>query len=112
MAYDNNESHFLYELPFYNLDRDELLKTSGAWTYSSSTTNLDSKDLFQDIIECPDNNRNLEECIYNENIESKYYNIKQTGSFFRKAKKQHAFSIMHYNMRSLPKNLSILNEIY
>jgi hypothetical protein len=50
------------------LDRDELLKTSGAWTYSSSTTNLDSKDLFQDIIECPDNNRNLEECIYTMKI--------------------------------------------
>ena len=43
-------------------------------------------------------------------IESKYYNIKQTGVSFQKASSK-GFSILHCNIRSLPKNLTLLNDI-
>ena len=47
--------------------------------------------------------------IYNKNIEFKYYNIKQTGFFLRKAKNN--MRLMHYNMRSLPKTLCMRRHV-
>ena len=44
-------------------------------------------------------------------IESKYYTIKQTGLFLDKAAHKKGFSIFHCNMRSLAKNLTLLNDI-
>lgn len=78
---------------------------------SSSDNLLDSKDLFQDIIECPDRDDNLQINPFWNYFESKYYNIKQTGTILDKAEKQHGFSIFNCNMRSLPKNLSLLQDI-
>lgn len=98
---DYNE---LNELPFYNLDRSEFVKACGVWDYSITNQSIiDAKDLFQDIIECPDREANLHENPYSNNIESRYYDIKQTDAHFQMAKKQRGFSIMHFNTRSPPK---------
>ena len=36
--------------------------------------------------------------------------VKQSGTLFQKAKRKNGFSMLHLNMRSLPKNLSLLED--
>ena len=50
MAHNINS---LNELPFHDLNLDELLKEMGSWVYSSVNQLLDKKDLFKDTIESP-----------------------------------------------------------
>ena len=102
-----NNYNTLRELPFYDREDKEFLNATGAWVYSSPSSISDSKDLFQDIIECPDKQPEQ----FENNIESKYYSIKQTGSLFHKTARQHGFSIMHCNIRSLSKNITKLEDI-
>ena len=97
----------LNELPFHDLNLDELLKEMGSWVYSSINRLLDKKDLFKDTIESP----NGENDHYEHYIESKYYSIKQTGMHFDEARKKNGFSVFHCNMRSLSKNVSLLEDI-
>ena len=97
----------LNELPFHDLNLDELLKEMGSWVYSSFNRLLDKKDLFKDAIESP----NRENDHYEHYIESKYCSIKQTGMHFDKAKKKNRFSAFHCNMRSFSKNVSLLEDI-
>lgn len=60
---------------------------------------------FQNIIERP------EKSLENENfIESKYYTIKESGSIFNQSASKKAFSNLHSEMRSLTKNLWMLND--
>ena len=94
----------LNELPFYGLSDSELMRATGTWVFSGSLLS-DSRDLFRSVIESPDKddiNMNM--------IESKYYNIKQTGALFQKTSSK-GFSIFSCNTRSLPKNLCLLNDI-
>ena len=94
----------LNELPFYGLTDSEFMRATGTWVFHSSSL-LDSRDLFRSVIESLDKddiNMNM--------IESKYYNIKQTGALFQKTSAK-GFSIFSCNIRSLPKNLCLLNEI-
>ena len=97
----------LNELPFHDLNLDELLKEMGSWVYSSVNRLLDKKDLFNLTIESP----NGENDHYEHYIESKYYSIKQTGMHFDEARKKNGFSVFHCNMRSLSKNVSLLEDI-
>ena len=97
----------LTELAFHGIGNDEFFKATGAWVHSLASTILDSKDLFQDVIESPEKTENMP-C---GNYESKYYTIKQTGLFLDKAAHKKGFSIFHCNMRSLAKNLTLLNDI-
>lgn len=53
----------------------------------------------------------MQEYTHNFSDQSKYYNIKQTGNFFQKSKNQKGFSIIHFNIRSLQKNLSLLEDL-
>ena len=97
----------LTELPFYNLNHEDFLKATGAWVHYASNNILGSKDLFGDILENPDKSfTDTTEKFF----ESKYRTIKQTGTQFYKAN-QKGFSILHCNTRSLPKNLTLLNDI-
>ena len=57
------------------------------------------------MIEYPD-----KDVINMKMIESKYYNIKQTGALFQKTSAK-GFSIFSCNIRSLPKNSCLLNDI-
>ena len=51
------ESRVLFpQLPFHDLDNDELLKALGAWVYRSADKIPDKQDLFKDIIQSPDKN--------------------------------------------------------
>ena len=100
-------SNSLTELPFHDLSLNELLKEVGTWVYSSSSRLLDEKDLFKNAIESPERNNSY----YENYIESKYCSVKQTGMHFDNAKKQNGFSILHCNMRSLSKNVSLLQDI-
>ena len=82
------------------------MKATGTWVFHSASLLTDSRDLFCSVIESPDKDDNL-----NMNtIESKYYNIKRTGVQFQKASSK-GLSIFSCNMRSLPKNLCLLNDI-
>ncbi|CAB4021458.1 Hypothetical predicted protein [Paramuricea clavata] len=112
----------LSELPYYNLTDEQFSKEIGAWVYNSiDNLYARSKDLFKDIVESLDKandcNENLiydyiesnENLIY-DSIESKYHTIKQFGNRFSNVKRK-GFSILHCNIRSLPKNLSLLNDV-
>ena len=94
----------LTELPFHGIGNDEFFKVTGAWVHSLASTILDSKDLFQDVIESPEKTAVSENMPCGNYIESKYYTIKQTGLFLDKAAHKKGFSIFHCNMRSLAKN--------
>lgn len=102
--------NFLNELPFHDLDPEEFIKATGAWVFSLSPR-FESKDLFRDIIESPEREDDLQKKSHENYIESKYYSIKQTGNLFDKAIKRHGFSISHFNMRGLSKNLSMLQDL-
>ena len=96
----------LSKFRFYSLEDREFMKAIGSWVYHPSCLLSDSRDLFQSVVE------NLEKVDeWNMNIiESKCYNIKQAGMYFQKASTK-GFSILSCNTRSLPKNLSLLNDI-
>ena len=96
----------LCELPFYGLADNEFMKTTGAWVFHSCSLLPDSRDLFCSVLESPDKDDELNM----STIESKYYSIKQTGKQFQKASVK-GFSIFSCNIRSLPKNLCLLNDI-
>ena len=82
------------------------MKAAGTWVFHSASLFTDSRDLFCSVIESPDKDDNL-----NMNTtESKYNDIKRTGVQFQKAS-SNGFSIFSCNMRSLPKNLCLLNDI-
>ena len=102
-----NHNNVLSEFPFYNLDNQEFLRITG-WVHHSYHTLTESKDLFQDTIASPEKESELRESSYNSYIQSKYYTVKQTGNSFYQANKYHGFSMMHFNIRSLPKNLTSL----
>ena len=88
-----------------------IIRATGAWVHHTPTSLLNSKDLFQDTIESPEKNDDLQGIISHENYaESKYYTVKQSGTLFQKAKRKNGFSMLHLNMRSLPKNLSLLED--
>ena len=95
----------LNELPFYGLTDSELMRATGTWVFYSGSLLTDSRDLFRSVIESPD-----KDDINMNSIESKYYNVNQTGSLFQKTSSK-GFSIFSCNTRSLPKNLCLLNDI-
>lgn len=101
----------LSELPFFTLEPQEFLKTTGGWVHQSLQSVIESKDLFADIITSPETENELQESPYNNSIQSGYFTVKQSGKFFFEAKKHHGFSLVHFNMRSLPKNLTSLEDI-
>ena len=104
------DQNFLNEIPFHDLDPEEFIKATGAWVFSLNTL-LESKDLFKDIIESPEREYDLQKNSPGNYIESKYYSIKQTGNLFDKVTKRHGFSMSHFYMRSLSKNLSMLQGL-
>ena len=98
----------LNELPFNGLSDIEFMKVRGSWVHHSTRILTDSIDLCNRVIESPELDRADD---FNLNtIESKYYNIKQTGVSLQKALSK-GFSIFRCNIRSLPKNLTLLNDI-
>ena len=101
----------LSELPYYNLTDEQFAKEIGAWVYNSiDNLYARSKDLFKDIVESPDKANDFNENLIYDSIESKYHTIKQFGNRFSNVKHK-GFSILHCNIRSLPKNLSLLNDV-
>ena len=87
-----------------------IIRITGGWVHHSYHSLTESNDLFQDIIAGPEKERELQENSYNSYIQSKYYTVKQTGNFFYQANKYHGFSMMQFNVRSLQKNLTSLND--
>ena len=101
----------LSELPFYNLTDEEFYKETGVWMYNSVNSLLnESRDLFKDIIESPDKVNDCYENLAYDFLESKYLTIKQSGSKFSDIKHK-GFSILHCNIRSLSKNLTLLTDV-
>ena len=68
--------------------------------FHSEIGTLASKDLYADIIENPDKSDTQYEEIFS-NIESKYYDVKQTSKILQVGPK--GFSLFHCYMRSLKK---------
>ena len=106
-----NHNNVLSEFPFYNLDPQEFLRITGGWVHHSYHSLIESKDLFRDIIASPEKEHELQENPYNSYIKSNYHTIKNTGNFLYQANKHLGFSMMHFNIRSLPKNLTSLNDL-
>ena len=86
-------------------------KETGVWIYNSVNSLLnESRDLFKDIIESPDKVNDCYENLAYDFLESKYLTIKQSGSKFSDIKHK-GFSILHCNIRSLSKNLTLLTDV-
>ena len=95
------------ELPFYNLSELDFMREIHSATLLNDETIM-SKDLYADIIESPDRNENYDDQILDK-IESKYFDMKQTSKYLQTNNK--GYSIFHCNIRSLGKNLNLLNDI-
>ena len=89
------------EFPFSKLSDSDFHREIGTWIYQCNQT-LASKDLYADIIENPDKNDTQYEEMFS-NIESKYYDVKQTSKILQVGPKD--FSLFHCNMRSLKKKI-------
>ena len=50
----------LCELPFHDLHHREFIRATGAWVHHTPIPLLNSKDLFQDKIESPGKNDDLQ----------------------------------------------------
>ena len=106
-----NDCMLLRSLPFYDLSGRDFLKATGAWVHSTSLTFKDKLDLFEDILESPDNtDSDFDNANLSNYLESKYYSVKQTGSYFNDIN-QRGISLFHCNTRSLTKKLSLLNDV-
>ena len=62
-------------LPFCDLSENEFLREIGSWVFHCAS-NLESKDLFADVIVNPENN---DAGSINYNIESPYCDVKRTA---------------------------------
>ena len=102
----------LSELPFYVLSNEEFVKETGTWVHDSASSLLESKDLFKDIIPSPEktDDQDCNESLASEFIESNYHSVKQCGRRFYDIRNK-GLSILHCNIRSLTKNLTLLNDI-
>ena len=100
------------EFPFYALSNEEFLKETGAWVHDSASTLLESRDLFKDIIASPEktDDHDCNESLVSEFIESNYHSVKQCGRWFFDIRNK-GLSMLHFNIRSLKKNLTFLNDI-
>ena len=83
----------LNELPFHDLNLDELLKEMGSWVNSSLNRLLDKKDLFKDTIKSPNGEND-----HYEHYIDKYYSVKQTGMHFDEAVMFLSTSLMNSRM--------------
>ena len=102
--------NYLSVMPFYDLaDRREFPKAVGTWVYEAGCL-LEEKDLFKNILDSPDKNDQFLNILGNVNIESKYHSVKQSGTCFQKFNTK-GFSIFNCNIRSLGKNLCLLDDI-
>ena len=66
--------------------------------------------MYRDILESPDKN-DPSEYMHGTRFESNYSSIKKSGMLFKNATKQKGFSLLHCNIRSLGKNVSLLHDI-
>ena len=102
---------------------DELLKQVQRSNDRTASLSTDVKNLKEDMKQCKKIGREIEDlsqylrrdCLFlnilvNLKIESKYYTIKQSGTFFQKFNTR-GFSIFNCNVRSLGKNLCLVNDI-
>ena len=105
-----NHNNVLSELPFYNLDPQEFLKITGGWVHHSYHSLIESKDLFRDIIASLEKERDLQENPYNSYIQTIILSNKLETSFIRRISTLF-FSMMHFNIRSPPKDLTSLNDL-
>ena len=110
MIEPNSDINVLSEFPFFTLDSQEFLKTTGGWVHQSHQIFLEAKDLFKDIIISPESEREIQDSAYNDNIESQYYSIKRSGNFLH-ANEHCGFSMIHLNMHSLSANLTSLEDV-
>ena len=83
-----------------------MMIATGTLVHHTASLLTESKDFFHGVIESPDKDDDF----HTNTIESKYYNIKQTGAFFRKTASK-GCSVLSSNIRSLPKNLCLINDI-
>ena len=58
----------LSELPFFALDLQEFLKTTGGWIHQSHQILRETNDLFKDIIISPEKESEVQDRTYNNNI--------------------------------------------
>ena len=99
----------LCELPFYDLHHKNFIRATGMGPPHSNFF-IKFQGSFPGYNWKSRKNDDLQGSSYENYTESKYYTVKQSGSLFQKAKRKNGFSMLHLNMRSLPKNLSLLED--
>ena len=75
----------MLELPIYNLSELDFMRKIHSATLLNDETIM-YKDLYADVIECPDRNENYDDKILDK-IESKYFDMKQTSENLQKITK-------------------------
>ena len=94
-------------LPFYNLDDREFSFTLSNW--SRQLHGLMELD-FYNLLPNPDKNDEADPDLMFINPQSEYYDIPKLDNVLCKAEGQ-GISLFHCNIRSLPKNLTLLNDM-
>jgi hypothetical protein len=101
----NKNCELLINLPFFNLPDSELNALIGNWDYVF-TSDLDIYNVIQNPDRFDERDSDLMLCALN----SEYYSLPKLNQLFDKYCSSDNISLFHFNIRSLPKNISILND--
>ena len=94
----------LVNLPFYYLSDTEFNTLIGNW-HNVFNSNAD----LYNVIQNPDKFDERDSDLMLNNPNSNYYSLTKLNQFLKKSR-HYTISLFHFNIRSLPKNISILND--
>ena len=101
------ENNLLMELPFSNLTDFEFRAVTGSWHFDLN--NLIDIDLFS-VIPNPDKFDQRDPDNMLSLPSSNYYSINKLNNYLNMLTNKKSISLFHCNIRSLPKNLNLLEE--
>ena len=101
------ENNLLMELPFSNLTDFEFRAVTGSWHFDLN--NLTDIDLFN-VIPNPDKFDQRDPDNMLSLPSSNYYSINRLNNYLNMLTNKKSISLFHCNIRSLPKNLNLLEE--
>ena len=105
MACISNSNNTLCNLPFFNLHNKEFSSLFGLWTKE-----LDFEADLYNIINNLDKNDESDPDLMLNNLTSYYYSTSDINRVLKKAGPK-ALTLYHCNIRSLPKNISLLSDL-
>lgn len=105
MMNEHYENNTLQYLPYYDLNDHEFNINLGIWA-RELTHDI---DMF-DIIPNPDKFDESDPDLMLNSPVSNYFSMSKINSILNKTGRPNSLSMFHFNIRSLPKNLTLLND--